>query len=56
MALIVSFFGTLVVFHLGNASHDDYTAASAIIMLVATMVSVAALVTFSRTGWSVEGF
>ena len=55
VALFASFFGLLLVFYLSNSSYNDYTAILAIIFIVATLVSMVALVTYSKTGWSVSG-
>ena len=55
VALIASFTGLLVVFYLGNSSYNDLTGELAIILIVATLLSMIVLVTFSRTGWSVAG-
>jgi hypothetical protein len=55
VALIASFFGLLAVFYFRIPSYDNFTAILTIIFIVATLVSMAALVTFSKTGWSVSG-
>lgn len=55
IALIASFFGLLAVFYFRIPSHDNFTAILTTIFIVATLVSMVALVTFSKTGWSVAG-
>jgi len=55
VALIASFFGLLVVFYQSNSSYNNLTAILAIILIVATLASMAALISFSKTGWSVAG-
>jgi hypothetical protein len=55
VALIISFFGLLVVFYFANSSYNDLIAILAIVSIVATLASMVAFVTYSKTGWSVNG-
>jgi hypothetical protein len=55
VALIASFFGLLVVINPNNSSYNDLTAILAIILILSTLLSIIALVTFSKTGWIVAG-
>ena len=55
VVLIASFLGLLAVFYFRIPSYDNFTAILTIIFIIATLVSMAALVTFSKTGWSVTG-
>jgi hypothetical protein len=55
IALIASSVGLLAVFYFSSSSYNDYFDLLAIILIFATLASMAALVTFSKTGWKVTG-
>jgi hypothetical protein len=55
MALIASFSGLLMVFYLGSSPYHGLIAVLSFILIITTLLGMIALVTFSRTGWSVAG-
>jgi hypothetical protein len=55
-ALVISSIGLLSMFFIGPPNYNNHEAIFAIILIVVALLSMAALVTYSRTGWSIEGF
>ena len=55
VALLASFIGLLSMFFIGPPNYNNQEAIFAIILIVVALLSMAALVTYSRTGWSIEG-